>query len=128
MAVQDKATSGVRNFGFMTAIFLVAVGCCVLAWGTLYKCSLYKSQAVQRQTPEAKLCTRASESAKQSVDSTVSGESAVVVQFLDPQLTLSAPLTIPTVRQEEPPPAVIPLRKTPSLFFRPPPSLISASA
>jgi hypothetical protein len=112
----------------MTAIFLVAVGCCVLAWGTLYKCSLYKSQAIQRQTPEAKLCTRASESAKQSVDSTVSGESAVVVQFLDPQLTLSEPLPVHTVRQEEPPPAVIPLRKIPSLFFRPPPSLISASA
>jgi len=113
----------------MTAIFLVAVGCCVLAWGTLYKCSLYKNQAIQRQTPEAKLCTRASESAKQGVDSTVSGDSsAVVVQFLDPQLTLAEPLSIHLVRQEEPPPAVIPLRKTPSLFLRPPPSLISFSA
>jgi len=114
--------------GLFTVTLLIMMGFFVITWGTLYKCSLYKSQSTQRQTPEAKLCTRASDSAKSGVDSASSRKAFAPVLFLASlEMLLCLPEVQPTPVIETPPPPVVALRQSPPVFRRPPPSLILAS-
>lgn len=93
----------------------------ILAWGTAYKLSLYKTN--QTGTP-AKVCTRGSDAAKSSVSQAVDGRKAVgngtalallvsyCLAFLErPSVVLSKQFQV-----------ILPLQAGPVLSARPPPT------
>ncbi len=106
------------------------LGICVVAWGAAYKCSLYKTPQEQAKTLQAKLCTRASEAAKSSVEYTVKGgsDTAFVLIAVTLLFDLPTPGTANLSPENfEPHPVLTPEHPSPH-YRRPPPqtSFISA--
>jgi hypothetical protein len=111
---------------WLRTALLVLTALSVIAWGTYYKTSLYKSLADQGKAPAAKLCTRASEAAKSQVDASVHEISATEPYHF----TSSSGLLTEVVRHARPlrvevprPRTFLAVRNVPALFFRPPPSI-----
>jgi hypothetical protein len=92
----------------------------ILAWGTAYKLSLYKTD---KNGAPAKVCTRGSDAAKSSVSQAIDchkviGNGAAPSLPVDFRLVLPAPhdVALPEAFQ-----VILPLRSTPILAARPPP-------
>lgn len=116
--------------GYIFATMLLAMA--VFAWGTSYKLSLYKTAYSGKSMPEAKLCTRASDIAQSEIAAAVSGalphpprSSFLILAFLACLAMAASGPVLDRIRQKSPPPRFT-TAFTPSLFFRPPPSLAIA--
>jgi hypothetical protein len=101
----------------------VALAFMIFAWGTGYKLSLYKSEALACSAP-AKVCTRGSDAAKSAVDHVADGHNVVQIPVLVAALFSldEAAGTFPTSPHRHE--AVIdlsPLSRAPILYLRPPP-------
>ena len=99
---------------------------CVLAWGTAYKCSLYKSLQEQAHTPVVKIDTRGSDMAKVQVEISCTPEAkfAATEPLETIHLRDSAAVWLLTDIR---PDISVPLRYTPLRSLRPPPAPVSAS-
>jgi hypothetical protein len=95
----------------------------IFAWGTGYKLSLYKSEALACSAP-AKVCTRGSDAAKSAVDHVADGHNVVQIPVLVAAL-FSLDEAAGTCRtrphRRETAINLSPLRRAPILYLRPPP-------
>jgi hypothetical protein len=92
----------------------------IIAWGTAYKVSLYKTD---RGGAPAKVCTRGSDAAKSSVSHAIDGRT-VIGNGIVPSLPVTVSLILPELRgaaSAESLPVIVPLQFLPNLTARPPP-------
>ncbi len=72
-STQEQRRRRISFASTLGAAVLLFTAVAVFAWGTGYKLSLYKDASQQGRAPQAKLCTRASEAAKNQVEASVTG-------------------------------------------------------
>lgn len=100
----------------------------VLGWGTGYKLSLYHVHPSSATTP-AKLCTRASDTAKSDLDRAATGTVVEPTTPLWAALVVSDLGFFPSLRREEegfdPVPKTSSSRFNPASYRRPPPAYLS---
>lgn len=92
----------------------------IVAWGTAYKLSLYKTY---KNGAPAKVCTRGSDAAKCSVSQAIDGRK-VIGNGIAPSLPTNFCLVLPELRNvalSEAFQVILPLQSGPILAARPPP-------
>ena len=104
----------------LRALLLVLLSAAILAWGTAYKCSLYKSSAEQSKTAVAKLDTRISDVAKADLDTSLTHKEVLEAFAFALPLALPERVFLP-LREDVRPDFALRLRRTPCLSLRPPP-------
>jgi hypothetical protein len=121
---QGVSQDGRRRAGSLSSWLFLLLALSVLAWGTSYKLSLYKTNPPGSVTP-AKLCKLASDNAKSQVDHAVEGHKATFSGLPFHMLPSFATFVLVPLGKARPSiegASFAPLHAAPILHLRPPPA------